>query len=79
MRNDFTIVRASGEKQDRQMFLDSLEANRNRGRSADQSEVRFYRNCAVFTCRVTTTPDKDGKAAVGHFWNTRIFQRQKKE
>jgi hypothetical protein len=78
LRHDFTIVRASGEKQVRQVFLDSVEANKNRGRSADQSEVRFYGNCAVYTCRVTTTRDKDGNAAVGRFWNTRIFQRQEK-
>jgi uncharacterized protein DUF4440 len=78
LRHDFTIVRASGEKQDRQMYLDAVVANKSRGRSADQSEVRFYGNCAVFICRVTTARDKDGKAAVGHFWNTRMFLRQDK-
>ena len=76
LHQDFTLVRASGEKQDRQMFLDAVEDNKNRGRSADQSDVRFYGNCAIFTCRVTTTRDKDSKAAVGHFWNTRMFVRQ---
>jgi len=78
LHNDFTIVRAGGEKQDRQMYLDAVEANKSRGRSADQSEVRFYGDCAVFTCRVTTTRDKDGAAALGHFWNTRMFLRQDK-
>ena len=79
LRQDFTIVRASGEKQDRQMFLEAVEDNKNRGRSADLSDVRLYGNYAIFTCRVTTTRDKDGKAAVGHFWNTRMFVRQDKE
>lgn len=78
LHNDFTIVRASGDKQDRQMYLDAVEANKSRGRSADQSEVRFYGDCAVFTCRVTTTRDKDGNTAVGYFWNTRMFLRQDK-
>jgi hypothetical protein len=78
LREDFTIVRASGEKQDRQMFLEAVEKNKNRGRSADLSDVRFYGNCAIFTCRVTTTRDKDNKAAVDHFWNTRMFVRQDK-
>ena len=76
LRQDFTIVRASGERQDRQKYLDAVEANKSRGRSADQSEVRFYGDCAVFTCRVTTTRDKDGNAAVGHFWNTRMYLPQ---
>ena len=29
---DVTIIRASGEKQDRQMFLEAVEDNKNRGR-----------------------------------------------
>ena len=76
LRQDFTIVRANGEKHDRQMFLKAVENNKSRGRSADLSDVRFFGNCAIFTCRVTTTRDKDGKAAVGHFWNTRMFVQQ---
>lgn len=79
LHQDFTIIRASGEKQDRQTFLQAVEDNKNRGRAADLSDVRFYRNYAIFTCRVTTTRDKDGKADVGHFWNTRMFVRQDKE
>jgi hypothetical protein len=31
---DFSIIRASGVKQDRQAFLDAVPANTNRGRSA---------------------------------------------
>ena len=79
LRQDFTIIRASGEKQDRQLFLDAIEDNKDRGRSADLSDVRVYGNCAIFTCRVTTTRDKDGRVAVGHFWNTRMFVRQGKQ
>ena len=78
LHQDFTIIRASGEKQDRQMFLKAVEDNKNRGRSADLTDVRFYGNCAIFTCRVTTTRDKDGKTTVGHFWNTRKFMRHEK-
>ena len=79
LHQDFTIIRASGEKQDKQMYLEAVEDNKNRRRSADLSNVRFYGNYAIFTCRVTTTRDKDGKVAVGHFWNTRTFVRQDKE
>lgn len=79
LSQDFTITRASGEKQDRETFLDAVENNKNRGRSADLSDVRFYKDCAIYTCRVTTTRDKDGKATVGHFWNTRMFVRQDNE
>jgi len=76
LHRNFTIVRASGEKQDRQVFLDAVDDNKNRGRSTDQSEIRFYGNCAVYTCRVTTTRDEHGKAVVDHFWNTRMFLPQ---
>lgn len=76
LHRNFTIVRANGEKQDRQIFLDAVDGNKNRGRSADQSEILFYGSCAVFTCRITTKHDKNGKEVVGHFWNTRMFLRQ---
>ena len=76
---DFTIVRASGEKENRQQFLDAVPANKNRGRSADQVEVRLYDDRAIFACRVTTTRDKDGNQAIDHFWNTRLFVRQNDE
>ena len=76
LRQDFTMIRASGEKQDRQMFMEAVEDNKNRGRSSDLSDVRFFGNCAIFSCRVTTTRNNNGEAAVGHFWNTRMFTRQ---
>ena len=67
----FTIVRASGEKMDRQAFLSAVPANANRGRGASQSEVHLVGECAVFTCVVTTTQTNPG-----HFWNTRLFIRE---
>lgn len=79
LHQDFTIVRASGEKQNRQQFLDAVPANKDRGRTADQIEVHLYDDRAVFTCRVTTTRDKDGNQAISHFWNTRLFVRENGE
>lgn len=73
---DFSIVRASGEKQDRETFLNAVPANKNRGRSADKVEVRMFGIYAVFTCRITTTLDKDSKPVPGNFWNTRLFKKQ---
>jgi len=76
---DFNIVRSNGEKQGRQTFLEAVLSNKNLGRTADQVEVRRYGECAVFTCRMTTIRDKEGKDVVSHFWNTRLFLRQDKE
>jgi hypothetical protein len=70
---DFTIIRASGIKQDRQAFLDAVPANANRGRSAAEPHVYSVGECAVYTVIVTTTRDADGAPALGHFWNTRLF------
>jgi hypothetical protein len=72
----FTIVRASGERQERQAFLDAAAANANRGRRSAQQAIRLYDQCAVFSCRITTNRDQHGHAAIGHFWNTRLFLRQ---
>jgi hypothetical protein len=69
---EFTIVRANGERQNKRAFLEAVPANRNRGRSADQVAVNISHECAVFTCRVMTTHDRDGNAAEGFFWNTRL-------
>ncbi|MCG3156425.1 MAG: hypothetical protein DKINENOH_03049 [bacterium] len=80
LHQDFTIVRASGEKQNRQQFLEAVPANKNRGRSADQVEVRLYDDRAIFACRVTTnTRDKDGNQAINYYWNTRLFVRENGE
>ena len=73
---DFTIVRASGEKQDRQKFLAAVPGNAGRGRVADQPGVQLYDECAVFTCRVTTTRNADGTPGGGRYWNTRLFVRE---
>src|SRR5437899_2137949 len=66
--SDFTIVRASGIRQDRQKFLDVVPDNAHRGRIADQLELHLYGDCAVAIIRVTTSQNKDGAPAVGHFW-----------
>jgi len=76
LHKDFAILRASGVKQDRQAFLNAVPGNAHRGRSADQLEVRPYGDCAVVTCRVTTSQNPDGTPSVRHFWNTRVFVRQ---
>ncbi len=79
LASDFTIVRASGIKQDRRAFLDAVPDNAHRGRIADQLEIHPYGDCAVAIIRVTTSQNKDGALAVGHFWNTRVFIRQEEQ
>ena len=76
LHENFTIIRASGKKENRQAFLDAVPANANRGRSADQLEIHPYGDCAVVIICVTTSQNKDGAPAVGRFWNTRVFIRQ---
>ena len=77
--SDFTIVRASGVRQDRQTFLKAVPDNAHRGRIADQLEIHPYGDCAVVIIRVTTSQNKDGAPAIGHFWNIRTFIRQSGE
>jgi hypothetical protein len=79
LTGDYTIIRASGVRQDRQMFLDAVSANAHRGRTAEEPEIRLYQDCAVVILRVTTSRNKDGVLAVGHFWNTRVFLRPEKQ
>ena len=76
LHEDFTIIRTSGKKENRQAFLDAVPANANRGRTADQLEIHPYGDCAVVIICVTTSQNKDGAPAVGRFWNTRVFIRQ---
>jgi ketosteroid isomerase-like protein len=76
LADEFAIVRASGEQQMREKFLDDIPANAHRGRKADRTQVRLYGNDAVFTCRATTKRDNDGDPAPASFWNTRVFRRQ---
>jgi hypothetical protein len=75
LTDDFSIIRATGLKQDRQDFLEAVQGNAGRGRTADQPEVRLYGDCAVYTCRVTTTRNPNGTPGGGRFWNTRLFVR----
>lgn len=79
LADGFSIIRASGVRQDRQAYLDAVTANAHRGRTADQPEVQLYGDCAVFTCIVTTTQNSDGTPNPGRFWNTRVFVREKGE
>src|SRR5437763_10451751 len=58
--SDFTIVRASGVRQDRQTFLKAVPDNAHRGRIVDQLEIHSYGDCAVAIIRVTTSQNKDG-------------------
>ena len=75
LTRDFIIIRAIGLKQNRDTFLDAVPGGADRGRTADQPEVRLHGDCAVFTCRVTTTRNPDGSLGGGSFWNTRVFVR----
>lgn len=72
----FIIVRSSGEKADRQTFLNAVPANANRGRSATQPSVHLMGDRALHTCIVTTTQHPDGTPNPGRFWNTRLFVRE---
>jgi uncharacterized protein DUF4440 len=78
LSQDFSIVRASGEKQDRDTFLNEVPVpvNKNHRRRADRVEVRLFDYCAVFTCRVLTNLDTDVGPATESFWNTLLFFRQ---
>ncbi len=76
LQKDFAIVRATGVKRDRQIFLDAVLDNAHRGRTADDLKVQVYGKSGVLTCRVTTLKDKSGNTKVGHFWNTRVFVKQ---
>ena len=73
LHEDFTIIRASGKKENRQAFLDAVPANANRGRSAGEPNVYSVGECAVYTVLVTTTQNPDGTPNPGRFWNTRLF------
>jgi len=74
--DDFTIVRAGGVKQDRKEFLQAVSANAHRCRRADQLDIHPFGDCAVVTCRVTTSQDENGALNIGQFWNTQIFIRK---
>jgi len=75
----FQILRGDGHTYTRKQYLDDVPTKKNRGRSADQVEVRVGWRKAVLTFRVTTTRDGDGKPAVGHFKNTQKFVQRSGE
>jgi hypothetical protein len=76
LTEDFTIIRASGAKQDREAFLGAVATNAHRGRTAEEPEIRLYHGCAVVIIRVTTSEKQDGALIARRFWNTRVFFRQ---
>jgi len=73
LTEDFTIIRAGGARQDREVFLGAVAANAHRGRTAEEPEIRLYRDCAVVIIRVTTSEKQDEALTVRRFWNTRVF------
>jgi hypothetical protein len=73
---DFTIVRSDGEKFDREKFLSSIPANKNRGRAATWSSIQQVGQCVIYISIVTTTQNPDGKPNPGRFWNTRLFVKE---
>lgn len=79
LTEDFTIIRASGARQDREAYLNAVGTNAHRGRTAEKPEVRLYGNFAVIIIRVTTTEKRDGALTVLRFWNTRVFIWQEEQ
>jgi Domain of unknown function (DUF4440) len=73
LTEDFTIIRTSGAKQDREIYLQAVGTNAHRGRTAEEPEIRLYHGCAVVTIRVTTAEKQDEALTVRRFWNTRAF------
>ena len=76
LADGFSIIRSSGQKLDRQAFLNAVPANARRGRNASQSNVHLMGCCALHTCIVSTTQDPDGTTTSGRFWNTQLFVRE---
>ena len=83
LANAFSIVRSSGQKSDRQAFLDAVPANAHRGRNASQANVHLLGQSsharivrALHTCMVTITQNPDGSPSSGRFWNTQLFVRE---
>ncbi len=79
LTEDFTIIRASGAKQDREAYLNAVGTNAHRGRTAEEPEIRLYHGCAVVIIRVTISEKQDGALTVRRFWNTRVFIRQEEQ
>jgi len=79
LTEDFTIIRAGGAKQDRKAFLGDVAANAHLGRTAEEPEIRLYRDCALAIIRVTTSEKQNGALTVRRFWNTRVFIWQEEQ
>jgi hypothetical protein len=75
----FTILSANGEHQDRQVFLNAVESNKNRGRRSEQPQVQLAGDTALYTCIVETTQDPAGTSNPGRFLNTRMFIHEEGE
>lgn len=64
LNQNFTIVRASDIKQDRQAYLEDVPHNNGRGRSADRVQLHLFGACAVYLCRVATRKNREGNLGV---------------
>ena len=66
LTEDFFIVRSTGQNS---ITRRSWRTCRSKapGRQAVQPEVHQYKDCAIYTCIVTTSQNP------GRFWNTRLF------
>jgi hypothetical protein len=79
LHENFTIIRATGIRQNREEFLKAVPANVNRGRSAETPKIYPYGDCAVVAVQVSTSKNADGTETLKHYWNTRVFVRQDDE
>ncbi len=76
LAEDFTILGYTGERQDRQVFLNSTESARNRGRRIENPKVLVTGETAQYTCIIVMSQDAEGKPAPARFFNSRVFVRQ---
>lgn len=72
----FTIVRANGQRQDRDTFLSHLSRSRHRGRSIQESSVHVTGDFALYTCIVQVRIDAEGRPSGGRFFNSRAWVRE---
>lgn len=72
----FTIMRSTGETQNKGQFLNSVSVNKNRGRLATQSHVQTVGQCAIYTGIVITVQNPNATSNPGRFWNTRLFVKE---
>jgi len=72
----FTIIRASGVRQNKEEFLKAAPGAKELGRSSREFEVRVHGECAVVHLKITTLRNPDGTVITRHFWNTRVYMKQ---